>query len=463
MRFSFYDRQDEFRRLLKARRNKEGTFCCIYGRRRLGKSRLLQESLPASSVYFVCDEREAPLQRQSLAIQIAALLPGFADVTYGDWGSLLERWWKEAAPGMVLAVDEFPYLAKTSPELPSILQRLVDTHRSKSVHLILCGSLQSMMQGMVLDASAPLYGRADEIIALRPLAPFWLGKALRLGNGWDVIQAYSLWGGSPRYWEGAADYASLWQAMKALVLDPLGRFHQEPMRLLHDDMRETVQAASILSLIGRGCHRLFEIAARLQKPATSLARPIQRLRELELIRKEQPFGSPEKSSKTTLYRLQDPFLGFWFRYVEPNRSRLASQAIEMVANEIRRDYSRHCGEIWEELVRKSIVRLNLTGRRWNEAHRWWGKGNDGKPLEVDVVSESLNGAELLVGEACLNLNTSEYKRTYERLLQKAKRLPFSSRYKKIVATLFVASKPAARLPAAWRGKVILVDQVLSEK
>ena len=78
----------------------------------------------------------------------------------------------------------------------------------------------------------------------------------------------------------------------------------------------------MLALVGRGCHRLLEIAARLEKPATSLGRPLQRLLELGLVRRELPFGSSLRDSKRTLYVIADPFLRFWFRFVDPERSRL---------------------------------------------------------------------------------------------------------------------------------------------
>ena len=94
---------------------------------------------------------------------MAAMLPGMEAVRYPDWASLLERWWRDAPEGTVLALDEFPYLAKASPELPSVLQRLIDQNRSRRLHLVLCGSSQRMMQGLVLDASAPLYGRARQL------------------------------------------------------------------------------------------------------------------------------------------------------------------------------------------------------------------------------------------------------------------------------------------------------------
>jgi len=320
MRLDFLDRENEISRLTSAFSAAEGTFCCLYGRRRCGKSRLLHESLPENkSVYFVADEREPNLQRTALASAVTQYLPGFDQVHYPDWDSLFERWWKESPHGIVLALDEFPYLVKMSPELPRILQRLVDQNRSKPLHLVIAGSSQRMMMGLVLDASAPLYGRAREIIPVKPLGAGWIPQALNLQRVMDILNAYSFWGGVPRYWELANDNGGGWEAVQRLVLDPLGVLHNEPKRLLLDDLRETAQTASILALIGQGCNRISEIAARLGKPTTSLTRPFQRLLGLGLIRREHPFGSSPKNSKKVLYRLEDPFIAFWFRYVEPNR------------------------------------------------------------------------------------------------------------------------------------------------
>ncbi len=133
------------------------------------------------------------------------------------------------------------------------------------------------------------------------------------------MEAYSVWGGTPRYWELAGDHPDLPAALRSLILSPLGVLSEEPSRLLLDDMRDTTQAASILSLIGQGCHRISEIAARLGKPVTSLSRPLQRLQDMDLITREQPFAEESRSSKRTLYKISDPFLRFWFRYVEVNR------------------------------------------------------------------------------------------------------------------------------------------------
>ena len=453
MRLKFLNRDNEKTRLTRALAQKEGTLCCLYGRRRCGKSRLLQETLPPQkTVYFVGDERESTLQRDALATAVAEVIPGFDQVTYPDWSSLLERWWRDAPPGGVLALDEFPYLARSSSELPSLMQKLVDQNRSKRVHLILSGSSQRMMQGLVLDASAPLYGRAVEIINVKPLGAAWIRKAFGVSRPSKLLEIYSLWGGVPRYWELALDYPTNREAMEQLVLDPMGILHAEPGRLLLDDLRETAQAASVLSLIGQGCNRISEIAARLGKPATSLTRPLARLLELELVRREQPFGVPQRSGKKTLYKIDDPFLAFWFRYVEPNRSRLEAGMLKAVARNVEQNIKHFQGEVWEDLARRSVARLNMDGMEWGPGYRWWGTGSDKKPMEVDIVAESTDGNALLIGEVKLSLDRKSFEQAKGELSRKAQGLHVAKTYKKIVEKIFIVESqiPRSRMLVSGR-------------
>lgn len=399
MRFPFLDRHGEAERLTALFGHKDGGLAVLYGRRRLGKSRLLQEVLPPErAIYYVADDREAPLQRRALAEEIGRRLRGFADVGYPDWESLLRRFWSEAPRGVVLALDEFPALVRSAPELPSLLQKHVDRSAGEAVHLVLAGSSQRLMHGLVLDRSAPLFGRAREILRVGPLPAGWIQPALALRSPARAVEAFAVWGGVPRYWELAAEHGSLEQAIERLVLSPLGVLHDEPARLLLDDLSETAQATSLLALIAGGSHRLSEIAARLEKPATSLARPLARLLDLGLVRREIPFGSSARDTKRTAYRLADPFLRFWFRFVEPYRSRLEARQSAEVAGEVAQRLPEYVAGVFEDLVRESVPRARYAGRTWGSAARWWGPGFDRSPMEIDVLAESTDGSVLLAGE-----------------------------------------------------------------
>lgn len=425
MKFSFLDRDPERQRLERLLGQPTGGLGVLYGRRRCGKSRLVREILQGrGAIYYVGDDREGILQRASLATEIARVLPHFDEVAYPDWESLLRRFWRDAKPGTTLALDELPALVAAAPELPSLLQKQIDLEGESGVHLLLAGSSQRMMQGLVLDRSAPLYGRASEILRIRPLRAGWIQEALGLDDPVKAVEAYAVWGGIPRYWELAGDFTETFAAVRELVLSPLGVLYEEPERLLLDDLRDTVQAASILSLIGRGCHRASEIAGRLGKPATSLSRPLQRLVEMDLIHRELPFGDSPKSSKRALYRISDPFLRFWFRFVEPEKSRLEARQIEAVEATIHARFLHHVGEVWEEIARASVAQLEIFGRRWRPAQRFWGAGNDRLPYEVDLVAESADGSALLIGEVEWS-EPNDLGRARAELERKATLLPFA--------------------------------------
>jgi uncharacterized protein len=426
MQLPFMNRREELARLRRLLQAREASLCVLYGRRRCGKSRLLQQALAKrKAVYFMADEREAPLQRRALAAEIARFAPGFERAEYPDWDALLARFWSATPANLVLALDEFPALVAAAPELPSLLQRYLDrSPPTRRAPIILAGSSQRMMQGLVLDRTAPLFGRAKEFMKISPLGCRWIRGALRLPSNEQAVEAFSVWGGIPRYWELAADHKKLWRAISSLILSPLGVLHDEPSMLLLDDLRDLAQAASILTLVGQGCHRSSEIAARLGKPATSLARPLERLLGLGILRRDVPFGSSERDSKRSLYRVADPFLRFWYRFVPPNRSRLEARQVQEVARNVASEFPLHVAGVWEDLARESVLRKRYFGHTWARVGSWWGPGADRSPMELDMVAESDSADALLVGEVKWSVNPPTQK-AFDALRRKADNLPLA--------------------------------------
>ncbi len=103
-------------------------------------------------------------------------------MTYSDWEPLLDRWWRSAPDGAALFLDEFPPMVEASTELPSLLQKMVDGYGPRPVHLLIAGSSQRLMQGLVLDQSEPLFGRAREILKIDPLDISPAARASRWGR-----------------------------------------------------------------------------------------------------------------------------------------------------------------------------------------------------------------------------------------------------------------------------------------
>lgn len=402
----FVNRTEELDRLERLATSAGGGLAVVYGRRRIGKTRLLLEwAQRHGGLYTVADQSAAQVQRRYFAQAVAERLPGFADVEYPDWRSLLARLARDAAALSwrgPLILDELPYLVTVSPELPAVLQRWLD-HEALGARLTVAvaGSSQRMMQGLVLSGSSPLYGRAREILDLKPIDPTYLQEVLAPDSVRETVELYTAWGGVPRYWELAAELVGGVAAqVERLVLDPLGPLHREPDRLLLEEVPSALEVRPVLDAIGAGAHRVSEIAARLGRPATSMSRPLERLIEMGLVRREVPFGEPAKTSRRGLYKIADPFFRLWFRVVAPYRGPLASATRAARLQLLVRFWDELAAQAWEDVCRLRLPQLEEShplGRLgpWTSPSRWWS----GAGPEWDVVAESLDGRRLLLGEA----------------------------------------------------------------
>ncbi len=393
----FVDRVDEIARLKKAFTRKEPGFFVLYGRRRLGKSTLLNRVLKDNDIYFMADKSDQTQQRALLAKTIALHIPDFDRVPYPDWETLFVELNHRTKDHFVLCLDEFPYLVKSCLELPSILQKLLDTKKLK-YHLVICGSSQHLMQGMTLNSSAPLYGRAKQIIKLQPIHIHYLQQILSDASPVEIVDNYAVLGGVPRYWELRLDEDSLKEMIMNQIANAIGVLHDEPERLLADDLEKTTLSASILSLIGNGVNRLAEIASRLSRKSTDLGNPISKLIQLGYVGREVPFGENPKNSKKSLYKLNDPFLNFYYRFVVQQQSLIGQGRSEMVWKYISDNFTDFVAAEWEKLCRHAVTGNNLFGIDWNVASRWWGNVTKDKQIELDVVAESMDKKSLLIGE-----------------------------------------------------------------
>ena len=438
----FLDRTEECARLRRLLDGAEGALACLYGRRRCGKTRLLQECTRGrpSVIYFLADRSERSSQLARFVKEASAVCPPLAAAATTAWGAVLDLWVAVSPQGAILVLDEFPYLVEKDPSLPSVLQRIADALPPTGRKIVISGSSQRMMQGLVLNEGEPLYGRCRVILKLAPIGYPWLRRAFPKSTASDRLAHYAVWGGVPRYWEVCQGECDLWETLRDEVFSPNGLFHEEPSFVLKDDLEGAAQAASVLSLIGQGSERPSEMAGRLQVPQTALARPLKRLMDLGLVRRDIPFGNDVKGNKKSLYKLSDPFLRFWYAFVLPHYSnpRFLTSSTDRAALE--KPFRAFMGEAWEELVRATLLERPLpkSSVRWGKVSRWWGTGLNGEAMEVDVVAESADGRMLLVGEAKLKLTDVEARHAFAELEAKAKQLPFSARYKTVLCRLFVA-------------------------
>ena len=437
----FVDRIDEATRLKDALAREKSSLVVMYGRRRLGKSTLIKRVLSENDVYFLADRSEGQHQRALLAKVIAQVFPDFEKLSYPDWESMFRAVNYRTDKRFTLCLDEFPYLVEQSPELPSVLQKLVDEKQLK-YNLVLCGSSQNMMYGLFLDSTAPLYGRADEIMRLTPIRLPYIQEALNL-NAMNAIEEYAVWGGVPRYWELRENRISLDDAMWHNILSVNGALYEEPIKLLQDDVKDIVKTSTIMSYIGTGANRLSEIAARCNEPATNLSRPLKKLVDLGFLEKDVPFGIDEKNAKKSLYKIADPFMAFYYQFVVPNRSFIELGRRLPIEQALTAHFSESVNMQWEKLCRDAVTGNLVNGVVYGKAKRWRGSvfNEDKKPeqVEFDVMAESLDKKSLLVGE-CKWTTGENDKQLTAALLRKANLLPFAKNYT-IVPVLFLKNAP----------------------
>ena len=437
----FVDRIEETARLRDALSREKSSLVVVYGRRRLGKSTLIKRVLSDRDVYFLADRSEGQHQRTLLAKVIAQVFSDFDKLTYPDWESMFRAANYRADKRFTLCLDEFPYLVEQSPELPSVLQKLVDEKQLK-YNLVLCGSSQNMMYGLFLDSTAPLYGRADEIMRLAPIRLPYIQEALGL-DATAAIEEYSVWGGVPRYWELRESRNSLDDALWHNILSVNGALYEEPIKLFQDDVKDIVKTSTIMSYIGTGANRLSEIAGRCDEPATNLSRPLKKLIDLGFLEKDVPFGIDEKNAKKSLYKIADPFMVFYYQFVVPNLSFIELNRRLPIDQALNTHFSEYVSMQWEKMCRDAVTGNLVNGVVYGKAKRWWGSVlNEAKKteqLEFDVVAESIDKKYLLVGE-CKWTTQENGKQLTAELLRKAKLLPFANDYT-IVPMLFLKSVP----------------------
>jgi len=388
----FLDRIEEIEKLKAKFKEKNGALIILYGRRRIGKSELLQRVIGNNDVYFLSDLREKTLQLNSLRMQLSQKFKGFESISIPDWDSFFNVLHSFARRKFTLVLDEFPYLVKNAPELPSIIQKHIDLKHLNNINLVLCGSSQSMMTNLFDNSKAPLYGRANMIFKLDYLPIYFLRELLNITPA-KTIEEFAVWGGVPRYWIERAKYGTLDNAIMNLVMNKYGLFYDEPIILFLDEMRTSMQSNSILSLIAGGSNKISEIAGRLGKPATHLSRQFQILLELGYLKKEIPFGESEKNSKKSLYKIKDPFLRFYFSYVVPNRSIIELGMTEIIKNKLRESRQQYTSSTYEDICREAVPKLFMRKGTFLPGKRYWTKD-----FEVDIISKDLNSNTYIVGE-----------------------------------------------------------------
>ena len=374
MRLAFTNRGRELEELDASAR--VGGLVVLFGRRRVGKTRLLTHWLEKrNGFYSQAIEAAVPMQIEQTVRDIGSALPqGIQPKTWMEFFELLRYGPAET----VLCLDEFPYLVASDPSLPSVAQRWLDHHRPEGFTLVLSGSSTGAMNDCFLNRAAPLYQRARKLIHLEPMdyAAFCGACGLDRSSK-ESFTRYALVGGIPKYWEFVEAGATALDLAEELFFGRSAFLEDEPVRILREERIAGLTPLSVLEAVGRGASKTSEIAARLGTAQTNLGRTLQQLLDASLLEREIPFGESLRTTKKTLYRIGDPALRFWFRVYSPHRSLWHRLTIE----EKTKLLHDHAATVFEDYCRS----------RHPDAARYWEAGAEFDFLRKDgdgvVVSE----------------------------------------------------------------------------
>jgi AAA+ ATPase superfamily predicted ATPase len=401
----FIGRQSELASL-ETEYARDGGFAVIYGRRRVGKTTLIKEFIKKKTAFYFLATEEIESQAMKRFSGVVARTTGNAilqNVVFSDWMDLF-RVVTDYQPSekKVIVIDEFPYLVKTNPAFPSILQNAWDEiMKGSNVMLILCGSLIGMMQKHALSYESPLYGRRTAQIRLMPLT-FPSIYAAQRTTFEKAVEQYAVTGGVPKYLEFFKSDENLLEQIKAVVLSKNGFLYEEPSFLLKDEIQSATNYFSIIKAIADGNHKLGKIAGALGLESSALTPYLSTLGDLGFIIKDTPLTekNPEKSRKG-LYFISDNFIRFWFRYVYPYKGELELDNTQIVLDEMDKDfiqkfvafsYEDICKSIFAELCKEQEIAFTPS-----RIASYWLNDSD-NDTQIDVAAVDHQHKLLFAGE-----------------------------------------------------------------
>lgn len=426
-------RQIELQRLEDMYNSSQFEFLVMYGRRRVGKTTILQEFAHKHNVvFFSAQEKNDALNLSDFSkiVQIhfdqhfIAAFPGWEDAF--NYVSVRSDVSGQSSEKTVVIIDEFPFIAKQNPTVKSILQHSVDHDwKNKNLMLILCGSSVSFMLNDVMGYESPLYGRATSTMEV---LPFDYLESADFFPGYSEIQkaiAYGILGGIPRYLSEFSDQRDIQKNIQERVL-MLGAFlYDEPSAMLRMELREPGVYASILEAIANGHNKICEIADAIHEDSAKVSKYLTTLITLRIVQKQWPCGEVE-GGKKVLYHLTDQYFRFWYRYVFTNKSYYELLGPEDASMEIEENLNDFMGPVFETICIQYLKRQAKMRKLPfvpYQIGKWWGNNPSLRAQDdVDVLAINKKGDEAIFCE-CKFTNKPMPMEEYDDLLAAAMAFP----------------------------------------
>ena len=389
----FIGRQRELDELNKRYNSNKFEFMVIYGRRRVGKTALINEFIgDKKSIYFMGVESNAKQNLENFSKSILEFTSGIeTESSFLSFQAALEYVFRLAEKErIILAIDEYPYVARSSKSLASTLQLMIDKYKDTSkLMLILCGSSMSYMEDHVLAYKAPLYGRRTAQIKLLPFDFEETCRYFENLSDEDKALIYGIAGGTPQYLLQMDDKLSIEENIKNTYLNPISFLYEEPTNLLKQEVREPAIYTAIITAIATGASRMSEISTKVGEDTNVCTNYIKNLMNLGIVQKETPYG--EKASRKSVYSIEDNMFRFWYRFVLENNSIIARGAADLAYKRIEPQLSDYMGRVFEEICKQYLWKQLLSGNcpvEFSAIGRWWGNDSQNKcQTEIDIMGE----------------------------------------------------------------------------
>jgi AAA+ ATPase superfamily predicted ATPase len=385
----FVDREEEMAFLIDRYRSPVPECLILYGRRRVGKTMLLARFLQrVPGFYFLASEEGAGSNIQSFSHYAGEYLddPDFERSTYPDWQAVMKalvghRNFSRPEGGKVaIVIDEFPYLIARDRATPSQFQKVWDMVLSREqAMLVISGSSVNAMESEVLGYRSPLYGRRTGQWQVEPLLYPYIREFLPYEEE-DLVMAWCMLGGVPAYLRMFRPERSLWENVEEQILRKGAYLYSEAELLMQYEFREAGNYMAILRALVAGHTALSSLCQATGLDKGMVSRYLAVLSRLRLIKDEAPVTA-HAGYRRRHYRLTDPYLTFWFRFVYPRRAETEMGKSHEVLASIREEIAPYCGRMFEllceDLVRTGILFPDF---RCSRLGRWW-QGE----TEIDLV------------------------------------------------------------------------------
>lgn len=401
------------------------TFECVvvYGRRRVGKTSLINQFLRNKeySYFFTAQQTLAKENLEGLSASLAPLIKPYPNTKLYPGPNLypdltpspvypVYRSFEEALTAIferslqehcVFVIDEYPYLAECYRGISSLLQTFIDRYKNKSkMLLILCGSSMSFMEHQVLGEKSPLYGRRTRQIKLEPFDAFDAAKMLGNAAPEQIVELYSLVGGVPLYLEQLNPSKTTEWNIANRVFRKGSFLEAEPQNFLSQEVRKPATYSAVISAIANGAVRAKEIADQVGAEQAAVHPILRTLEDLHIVTQKAPVASNKK--RQTRYGIVDNLFAFWYSFVPRYATSLDADMANAVTSTImQREFPTYIGPVFEEICRQWLIREIQLGHIEmlpKEMGAWWGTNPVSRQQEeIDIVAEGSNG-EMLFGE-----------------------------------------------------------------